>query len=79
MYELILSKVDALSASLGLGQEDRRVRQGDNPWGYSGGAQEGTLRKGEEEEEHLKEGKESDVKSVYSTSTMVEKTEVGHA
>jgi len=74
MYETILGRIDALSASLGLARESQRVRPGHNPWGYSGGE---ASQKGEEVEEELqrKEAK-SDVESVESTFTIVEKTEV---
>ena len=75
MYEAILGRIDGLSASLGMVRESQRVRPGHNPWGYSGGAPEGNSRKGENQEEaHKKET--SDVESVESTFTMVEKTEV---
>lgn len=75
MYETILGKIDALSASLGFARESQRVRPGENPWNYSGAAQEEPLRQGENAEEH-KKAAESDVESVESTFTMVEKTEV---
>jgi hypothetical protein len=74
MYEAILSRIDALSASLGLGPESQRVRSGNNPWGYSGGQE--ASRKGEKAEEVHKKDADSDVGSVDSTFTMVEKTEL---
>jgi hypothetical protein len=40
MYEAILGILDAVAASLGLIRENQRVRQGINPWGYSGGTTE---------------------------------------
>jgi hypothetical protein len=75
MYETILSRLDALSASLGLGPESQRVRSGNNPWGYSGEVQEETSRKGEKAKEVHKKEADSDVESFESTFTMVEKTE----
>jgi hypothetical protein len=79
MYEAILSRIDALTASLGLSPEGQRVRSGENPWGYTGGIVEESSHKGRKEEvRHKKVAEsESDGESVESTFTMVEKTELG--
>ena len=36
MYEAILGRIDAASASVGLLREEAKVRKGVNPWGYAG-------------------------------------------
>lgn len=77
MYEAILNKIDALTASLGLSPDGQRVRSGENPWGYTGGIVEETSHKEGKEEERHKKAAESDGESVESTFTMVEKTELG--
>ena len=75
MYETVLGRIDAISASLGLVRESQRVRPGHNPWGYSGGQE--TSLKGEKAQDELdKKAAESDVESAETTFTMVEKTEV---
>lgn len=38
MYLVILERVDAVSAKLGLLREEARVRKGVNPWSYAGGS-----------------------------------------
>jgi len=37
MYELLLSRLDSVAASLGLLRASARVKKGVNPWGYSNG------------------------------------------
>jgi hypothetical protein len=78
MYEKILGRIDAWSASLGLARESQHVRPGENPWAYSGGTKEETSLKGGIAEDLHKKETESDVESVESTFKMVEKTEVEH-
>jgi hypothetical protein len=41
MYEAILGRIDAVSASVGLLREEAKIRRGVNPWGYAGGKVEG--------------------------------------
>jgi hypothetical protein len=77
MYETILGKIDALSASLGMIRQNQRTRPGENPWRYSGGADGETLRKGEQAAELQEKVSNGDVESVESTSKMLEKSEVG--
>jgi len=77
MYETILGRIDTLSASLGLARESQWVRPGENPWGYSGAKEETSLKGGNAECLHKKEA-ESDVESVESTFTMVDKIEDEH-
>jgi len=77
MYETILSRLNALSASFGMIRESQKVRPGDNPWGYSGGVRDETLREREKVVKLLEKEATSDIKWVESTSTMVEKPEVG--
>jgi hypothetical protein len=76
MYETILGRIDALSAALGMIRESQRVLPGHNPWGYSGGVQKQTSEKAEKAKELHKKEADSEVESVESTFTMVEKTEV---
>jgi hypothetical protein len=38
MYEAILGRIDAVSASVGLLREEAKVRKGVNPWEYAGGS-----------------------------------------
>ena len=45
MYEAILGRIDAVLDFLSLAQEDRRIRPGVNPWGYSGGGNNRTNEK----------------------------------
>jgi len=79
MYETILGKLDALSASFGMIRESQKVRPGDNPWGYSGGVREETSRESEKAVELLEKEATSDVESVESSFTVVEKSGVGRA
>jgi len=79
MYETILSKLDALSTSLGMIRESQKLRPGENPWGYSGGVREEESREKERAVGLLEKEATSDVESVETTFTMVEKSEVRRA
>lgn len=78
MYELILSHVDALSASLGLLRKSHQTRKGVNPWGYTNGSALATGVFGEEGEgewrelEVLEKGTWSSRSSLDSTDGSVE-------
>jgi len=76
MYETILGRLDALSASLSMIRESQKVRTGENPWGYSGGVRKESSREEEKAVDLLEKNAASDVGSVASTFTAVEKSEV---
>jgi hypothetical protein len=71
MYEAILGRIDAVMDYLGLAWEDRRLRPGVNPWGYSGGS---TINMAKSKEEIGT--KEKETHSVRSSITVVAMEEV---
>ena len=79
MYETILGKIDALSASLGLIRKSQQIQPGENPWNYAGGARSEISRNGEKSEGQPGTGTNSDSESFESSFTMVEKAKLRRA
>jgi len=59
MYLVILARIDAVSAKLGLLREEARVRKGVNPWGYAGGSSSSVVVKDFEMQEKERLSSES--------------------
>jgi hypothetical protein len=82
MYEVILGRIDAVAASLGLIRENQRVRHGVNPWGYAGGTREdstsvqGQVNRGEKKEVLVHEGAGNEKGSMESSLPMTEKSNI---
>ena len=77
MYEAILGRIDAVSASIGLLRAEAKVRKGANPWGYAGGSassstsnpievQEKERTSSESEASALTDGEDLDLEKGYA-------------
>jgi len=76
MYESLLNRIDAISASLGLIRESAKTKKGVNPWGYTNG--KGVAVKEERELEVLEKPEFSRRSSSFESDvTIMEKKAVG--